>query len=82
MEKVIFDFEVFKNDTLLGAIVLDDNENKKIFQSWNFDEIRDFFLDHRESLWVGHNNQGYDNFILESIMIGSNPYQRSTRLIA
>lgn len=82
MEKVIFDFEVFKNDTLLGAIVLDDNENKKIFQSWNFDEIRDFFLDHRESLWVGHNNQGYDNFILESIMNGSNPYQRSVRLIA
>ena len=81
MEKVIFDFEVFKNDTLLGAIVLDDNENKKIFQSWNFDEIRDFFLDHRESLWVGHNNQGYDNFILESIMNGSNPYQRSVRLI-
>ena len=81
MEKVIFDFEVFKNDTLLGAIVLDDNENKKIFQSWDFDEIRDFFLDHRESLWVGHNNQGYDNFILESIMNGSNPYQRSVRLI-
>lgn len=81
MEKVIFDFEVFKNDTLLGAIILDDDENKKIFQSWDYDEIRDFFLDHRESLWVGHNNQGYDNFILESIMNGSNPYQRSVRLI-
>lgn len=81
MRRIIFDFEVFKHDTLLGALILDD-ENSTLFQSWNLDEIRDFYLDNRESLWIGHNNEGYDNFILEAIVNGNDPYETSARRIA
>lgn len=39
---IIFDFEVFKYDTLLGAIVLRD-DNSEIFQTWNLAEMRKFY---------------------------------------
>ena len=40
MKVIVFDFEVFKYDTLLG--VYDVNE-KKFYQTWNLEEIRRFY---------------------------------------
>lgn len=66
---IIFDFEVFKYDTLLGAIVLSDND-AEIFQSWNLAEIREFYEKNVQSIWVGHNNSTYDNLILQEVVRG------------
>lgn len=66
---IIFDFEVFRHDTLLGAIVLSGDE-PSIFQSWDLDEIRQFYRDNINSIWIGHNNTRYDNFILQAIVQG------------
>lgn len=64
---IIFDFEVFKYDTLLGAMLVDDN-SQTIEQVWGLDNIKQFYNKHLNDLWVGHNNDGYDNHILEAII--------------
>ncbi len=72
MKIIIFDFEVFKYDTLLGALILDD-DNVDIFQSWDIDEIREFYEVHKNSIWVGWNNERYDNHILNACVKGIDP---------
>ena len=70
MNIILFDFEVFKQDTLLGALLLN-NESYDTYQTWNLDETRQFYQEHKNDIWIGHNNSGYDNFILQSIVRGS-----------
>ena len=67
MSVIIFDFEIFKYDTLLGCKLVDTNE---YVQLWDLEEIKDFFYSHLNDLWVGHNNDFYDNHILEAIITG------------
>lgn len=72
MKIIIFDFEVFYNDCLFGSIILNNNK-KEIFQTWNLEEIKNFYLDNKDnSIWIGHNSQGYDSLILEAIVNGKN----------
>lgn len=70
MKIVVFDFEVFRYDVLLGAIEIT-ADGKKLFQSWDLEEIKQFYLDNEDSIWVGWNNQAYDNFILQAIVQGA-----------
>ena len=67
MNIIIFDFEVFKYDTLLGCLYIDEH-GKHLFQSWDLDEIRLYYKNNEDALWVGHNNCGYDNYILDAIL--------------
>lgn len=80
MQLLIFDFEVFKYDTLLG-VKLFDGKNTKYFQTWDLDEIINFYESHLKHIWVGHNNLRYDNLILEAIIEGKNPYEKSKKII-
>ena len=41
MKIVVFDFEVFKYDVLLGTIILDNSAEPQVFQTWNEEEIKD-----------------------------------------
>lgn len=77
---IVFDFEVFKYDVLLGAIVIDD-ENVDVIQTWDKDKIRQFYYDNVNSIWIGHNNSRYDNFILQTIVKKGNPYITSKEII-
>ena len=83
MSIIIFDFEVFKYDTMLGTLILDDSDNSiTLKQMWNLDEIKDFYNQHRQDLWVGHNNDFYDNHMLKAIIEGqTNIYAVSKKLI-
>ena len=80
MKIIIFDFEVFKYDTLLGAIEISENENN-VFQSWDLEEIQQYYYENENSIWVGHNNLGYDNPILECIIKNNNPYLLSRKIV-
>lgn len=80
MRIIIFDFEVFKYDTLLGCKILDNNY-EKIFQTWDLDEIRQFYNDNKNEMWIGHNNLAYDNNILNAIIKGKDPYEESISLL-
>ena len=62
-DAIIFDFEVFKYNTLLGVLVSHNNEYY-IEQMWDLNAIRQFYKLNQNNLWVGHNNDSYDNHIL------------------
>lgn len=74
MRIVIFDFEVFEYDVLLGAHIFND-EDIEVKQTWDLDEIRQFYEEHIEDIWVGHNISRYDNLILQAIVQGMNETQ-------
>ena len=69
MNVVIFDFEVFKYDTLLGTLTIN-GDNLVYKQMWSLDEIKNFYKAHIDDIWVGHNNDAYDNHILKAIISG------------
>ena len=71
MKLIIFDFEVFKHDTLLGMIFIENNKTLTK-QTWDLEEIRRIYLDNLDSIWIGHNNARYDNLILQEIVAGKN----------
>ncbi len=78
MKFLVFDFEVFPYDTLLG--VYDVNE-KKYIQLWDVDEIKQYYKENIDSIWIGHNNSHYDNYILQAILMDLNPYEVSKQII-
>jgi DNA polymerase len=65
MRIIIFDFEVFKHDTLFGALILE-NDNVEVFQTWSIPEIKNFYEENKQHIWVGWNNEHYDNHILQA----------------
>lgn len=67
MKVIVFDFEVFKYDTLLGAYM-----DGKYIQTWNLAKIKEFYEEHKCDIWVGHNNTEYDNYILQSVVQNKN----------
>lgn len=77
---IIYDYEVFRYDTLLGCIILEGN-TEKVFQSWEAKDIENFYKDNINALWIGHNNVGYDDYITESITKHENPYIVSQKII-
>lgn len=80
MNIIIFDFEVFKKDTLLGCIILNEGE-ETLVQLWDLNEIKKFYNEHKKDIWIGHNNEYYDNLILQSIIRNKDPYETSVNLI-
>jgi len=83
MNLIIFDFEVFKYDTLLGMLVLNENNKHELIQTWNLDFIKSYFDEHQlDSIFIGYNSKFYDNCILEAIIKNKNPYEISKKLIS
>lgn len=75
----VFDIEVFKHDIL---IVLRDYFTKEWFVFNNdLEGFRTFYLNHRDSLFVGYNNGGYDNHVVRGYLQGKNPYSLSKCII-
>ena len=66
MKLIIFDFEVFKYDTLLGCYILENDSITK-WQSWDLNEIKKLYQQNLESIWIGWNIEDYDNIILQTV---------------
>lgn len=78
---LIFDFEVFPYDVLLGAIVYDKKGNTSFYQAWDKEEIKAFYEANKSVIWIGHNNESYDNAILDGIINNKNIYVLSKELV-
>lgn len=81
MKIVVFDFEVFRYDVLLGALVLDNGTDPKAHQLWGPASIRSFYESNRDAIWIGHNNSHYDNYILQAVVLGLDPYKVSNSIL-
>lgn len=68
---VVFDFEVFSHDILLGALIVA-NDKVDAVQLWDVKDIAQFYELHKTDFWIGHNNESYDNLILEGCVNGLN----------
>ena len=64
---IIYDFEVFKHDTLLGALNTDTDE---IIQLWDIPSIKKYTQENLEEIWVGYNCEHYDKILLHGILSG------------
>lgn len=69
---IIFDFEVFMHDVLFGAIIVNENHETNIVQTWDIVQIARFYEAHKRDYWIAHNNEQYDNHILEACVNGLN----------
>lgn len=75
----IYDIEVFKHDIL---IVARDYFTKEWFVFHNdLEGFRQFYLDYRDSMFIGFNNSGYDNHVVRGYLQGKNPYTLSHVII-
>lgn len=83
MKLIIFDFEVFKYDILLGLYLIDneDRTKKELYQTWNVDDIKKLYYLFKDDIWIGHNNKYYDNHILEAIIRDKNAYNVNKNII-
>lgn len=82
MKVIVYDFEVFRHDTLLGAVVTNERgEVRSYLQTWDTHLMQRFYEAHREDVWVGHNNSGYDDYILDAVVHGRSPYRTSQAII-
>lgn len=77
---VIFDFEVFYSDVLLGCLIITDKD-KKLVQTWDKEQIKQLYNMYYNSIWVGHNNSNYDNRIFEAVLNSENPFMISKKII-
>lgn len=83
MKLIIFDFEVFKYDVLLGLYVVDndDRSKKELYQTWDKEKIKKIYQLFQNDIWIGHNNKYYDNHILEAIVRDKDPYNISYNIV-
>ena len=76
---MIYDVEIFKKDDLY---VFKDYFTKEVFVINNdLESLREFYLEYRDSLFIGYNNISYDNNIFRSQLQGKNPYHVSKAVI-
>ena len=83
MNIFVYDFEVFKHDTLLGLdkLNLEDGSFDET-QTWDLEKMRDLYHAYKDNtIWVGWNNNFYDDLIYEAIVNGTSPFRKSKELI-
>lgn len=75
----IYDIEVFKKDNLF---VFRDYFTKEWTVIHNdLDALRKFYLDNRDSLFVGYNSHSYDSNVMRAYLQGKNPFHVSKAII-
>ena len=68
---IFYDFEVFKYDWL---VVFIDTDNRRTIVITNDPEkLKQLYEANIKNIWVGFNNQHYDQYILKGIMLGMDP---------
>ena len=80
MQKIFFDFEVFKHLWLVVFKNYDTKETTNIIN--NKEELTDFYEKNKDNIFVGYNSRNYDQWILKGIILGYNPFDISNEIIA
>ena len=64
---LLYDFEVFAHDTLLGVL---NEETDEVTQLWGIEDIKNFTRKNLDNIWVGYNSAHYDHILLHGILTG------------
>jgi len=68
---LVYDFEVFKYDWMMGYAVLDERKEGCICN--DPEALKAFYKARINDIWVGFNSRNYDQYILKSILEGLDP---------
>lgn len=66
-----YDFEVFKYDWL--CVIINPIERTKEVIVNDDEALEDYYQKHKEEIFIGYNNTGYDKYIFQGILCGFNP---------
>lgn len=64
---IVYDWEIFKCNCLLGALEIETN---KVTQLWTVEEIKKFTRDHLDDIWIGYNSDKYDKILSHGVLTG------------
>lgn len=70
MKFILYDFEVFKYDWLV-VFKEPSKEHTVIYN--DVDELKGFFNQHKNDIFVGFNNRHYDDYIMKAVLSDMNP---------
>ena len=73
------DFEVFKYDWLC-VIASPMTQSEKVIVN-NPYELRAYYREHKDEVFIGYNIREYDSWIFKSILAGFNPYEMNEHII-
>lgn len=76
---IFYDFEVFKYDWLV--VCIDTDKRKKIVIINDPNMLKELYEENSKNIWVGFNNQHYDQYIFKSILLGMDPKIVSDKII-
>lgn len=79
--RIIIDFEVLSKCGFWMCCMKDYKTKKEHTIINNRDELIRVYNKNKDSIWVGYNIKGYDQWILKSIISGLNPCEVSDKLI-
>lgn len=66
-----YDFEVFKEDWLV--VIINPYEKSEEVIINNKKKLQEYYDAHKNQIWVGYNNNHYDQYIMKAILCGFNP---------
>jgi len=76
---LFYDFEVFKYDWLV--VIIDPINNIKTVIHNNVGQLRSFYEQNKDNIWIGFNSRSYDQYILKGILLDMDPYLINDHLI-
>ena len=76
---IFYDFEVFKYDWLV--VFIDTDERKKFSIINDSEALKQLYEANTKNIWVGFNNQHYDQYIFKAILLGMDPKSISDKII-
>ena len=75
-----YDFEVFKEDWLV--VIINIYEKSEVVIINDKEKLQEYYDAHKNQIWVGYNNNHYDQYILKAILCGFNPKEVNDFIIA
>ena len=79
MNKIIYDFEVFKGDWLVVFYDYDRKEEIVVINSK--DDLQEIYNKYQNDIWIGYNNTNYDQYIFKAILLDISPKKISDLII-
>lgn len=78
---LIIDFEVLYKANFWKCCIKDVKTKEEVVIINNRKELVDFYSKHKDSIWIGYNIRGYDQWIFKAILAKINPFQVSNLII-
>lgn len=75
-----YDFEVFKYDWLV--VIINPNERNKTIIVNDEEKFKEYYESHKNEIWIGYNNNHYDQYIAKAILCDFDPKKVNDYIIA